>query len=44
MDNLNQLAEKIKIKTIVREVAGDLDTPASVYLKLRDENPSFLLE
>jgi anthranilate synthase component 1 len=32
------------IKTIVRELPADLETPISVYLKLRDENPSFLLE
>jgi anthranilate synthase component 1 len=33
-----------ELKTIVREVPSDLDTPISIYLKLRDENPSFLLE
>ena len=32
------------IKTIVREIPADLETPISVYLKLRDNNPSFLLE
>ncbi len=32
------------IKTIVRELPADLETPISVYLKLRDRNPSFLLE
>ncbi|MBM4436507.1 MAG: anthranilate synthase component I [Actinobacteria bacterium] len=29
---------------LFREVSGDLDTPVSVYLKLRDAGPSFLLE
>jgi len=32
------------IKTIVRELPADLETPISVYLKLRDKSPSFLLE
>ena len=32
------------IKTIVRELPADLETPISVYLKLRDDQPSFLLE
>jgi len=31
-------------QTIIRELPADLETPVSVYLKLRDENPSFLLE
>ena len=34
----------IEIKTIVRELSADLETPISVYLKLRDQYPSFLLE
>jgi anthranilate synthase component I len=29
---------------IVREIAADLETPASAYLKLRRSSPSFLLE
>ena len=29
---------------VVRELAADLDTPVSLYLKLRDEAPSYLLE
>ncbi len=32
------------VQTILREIHADLETPVSVYLKLRDENPSFLLE
>lgn len=32
------------VHTLLRELPADLETPVSVYLKLRDENPSFLLE
>jgi anthranilate synthase component 1 len=32
------------IKTIVRELPADLDTPISIYLKVRQNGPSFLLE
>lgn len=32
------------LKTIVRELPADLETPISVYLKLRGNGPSFLLE
>ena len=35
---------KSNVKTIVRELHADLETPISLYLKLRDSNPSFLLE
>ena len=31
-------------QTIVREISADLETPISVYMKLRGETPSFLLE
>ena len=31
-------------QTIIREVSADLETPISVYMKLRGEGPSFLLE
>jgi anthranilate synthase component 1 len=31
-------------KTIVREISADLETPISVYMKLRGATPSFLLE
>ena len=31
-------------QTIVREISADLETPISVYMKLRGEMPSFLLE
>lgn len=33
-----------RIAPIVRRVSADLDTPASVYLKVRGAGPSFLLE
>ena len=38
------LAETNVIQTIVREISADLETPTSVYLKLRGQRPSFLLE
>jgi len=38
------LLEATTVQTIIREIHADLETPVSVYLKLRDENPSFLLE
>jgi anthranilate synthase component 1 len=38
------LAEKTAIKTIYRELHADLETPTSLYLKLRGNGPSFLLE
>jgi anthranilate synthase component 1 len=31
-------------QTIIREVSADLETPISVYMKLRGDTPSFLLE
>jgi anthranilate synthase component 1 len=31
-------------QTIIREISADLETPISVYLKLRGDTPSFLLE
>ncbi len=38
------LLESTTTQTIIRELPADLETPVSVYLKLRDEHPSFLLE
>ena len=38
------LAEKTAIKTIYRELHADLETPISLYLKLRGNGPSYLLE
>ena len=31
-------------QTILRELSADLETPISVYMKLRGQGPSFLLE
>ena len=31
-------------QTVIREVSADLETPISVYMKLRGQGPSFLLE
>jgi len=32
------------VKTLIREIHADLETPISVYLKVRGDQPSFLLE
>jgi len=32
------------VKTLIREIHADLETPISVYLKVRGNRPSFLLE
>lgn len=33
-----------QVRPVVRRLSADFETPASVYLKLADERPSFLLE
>jgi anthranilate synthase component 1 len=38
------LGEEVTVRTIVREIQADLETPVSVYLKLRGQSESFLLE
>ena len=38
------LLETTMIQTIVREINADLETPISIYMKLRGQGPSFLLE
>jgi anthranilate synthase component I len=38
------LLETAAVKTLVRELPADLETPVSVYLKLRGQGESFLLE
>jgi anthranilate synthase component 1 len=38
------LLEATTTQTIIREISADLETPISVYMKLRGETPSFLLE
>jgi anthranilate synthase component 1 len=44
LDQMEQLAEQGNLIPIYRELPADLETPVSVYLKLQDEGPSFLLE
>jgi anthranilate synthase component 1 len=38
------LLEATTTQTIIREITADLETPISVYMKLRGQGPSFLLE
>ncbi len=38
------LLEATTTQTIIREISADLETPISVYMKLRGQGPSFLLE
>jgi len=38
------LLETTTIQIISREISADLETPISVYMKLRGQGPSFLLE
>ncbi len=38
------LLESTTVQTIIREISADLETPISVFMKLRGETPSFLLE
>ncbi len=38
------LLEAATVQTLIREVSADLETPVSLYLKLRGDGASFLLE
>ncbi|HEX5839196.1 MAG TPA: anthranilate synthase component I [Anaerolineales bacterium] len=38
------IVEPATSQTIIREISADLETPISVYMKLRGQGPSFLLE
>src|SRR5688572_20207821 len=38
------LLEVTTNQTVIREISADLETPISVYMKLRGQGPSFLLE
>lgn len=38
------LLESTQVQTIIREISADLETPVSLYLKLRGNGVSFLLE
>jgi len=44
LDTFRGLAKKGNIVPVFRELSADLDTPVSVFLKLRQEAPTFLLE
>ena len=44
LDEVRELAKRGNLIPIWMEIPADLETPASVYLKLRGESPSFLLE
>lgn len=41
---VERLAEQGNLVPVWRELPADMETPVSVYLKLQDEGPSFLLE
>jgi len=44
LGQMQDLAEQGNLVPVWRELPADLETPVSVYLKLRGEGPSFLLE
>ena len=44
LERVEELASQGNIIPVYRELPADLETPVSVYLKLQDEGPSFLLE
>jgi anthranilate synthase component 1 len=44
LTRVEELAEQGNVIPIYRELPADLETPVSVYLKLQDDGPSFLLE
>lgn len=44
LDQVRSLADQGNLIPIYRQLPADLETPVSVYLKLRDGSPSFLLE
>jgi anthranilate synthase component 1 len=44
LSQVEQLAKQGNVIPVYRELPADLETPVSVYLKLQDEGPSFLLE
>ena len=44
LQELDQYAGQGNLLPVYRELPADLETPVSVYLKLQDEGPSFLLE
>lgn len=40
----NVRQRRIRVKPVVREIHADLETPISIYMRLANERPSFLLE
>jgi len=44
LGEVEKLAERGNLVPVWRELPADLETPVSVYLRLRGEGPSFLLE
>ena len=44
LENFKTLASKGNIAPIYREIPADMETPATAYLKVAHEGPSFLLE
>lgn len=44
LDEVKEMTGKADLVPIYRELPADLETPVSVYLKLRGRGPSFLLE
>lgn len=44
LNEIEELAKQGNLIPVYRELPADLETPVSVYLKLQDEGPSFLLE
>jgi anthranilate synthase component I len=43
-EEVEELSSQGNLVPIYRELPADLETPVSIYLKLQDEGPSFLLE
>jgi anthranilate synthase component I len=44
LNDLKELSAEGNVVPVYRELPADLETPVSVYLKLQDDGPSFLLE
>jgi len=44
LDEVREMGGKADLVPVYRELPADLETPVSVYLKLRGHGPSFLLE
>ena len=44
LSEIEGLASQGNMVPIYKELPADLDTPVSIYLKLQDEGPGFLLE